>query len=261
MRPWTSSPKARPSSTSAAFSSPRSPAPAGRADDPSRTAREGPHRLPHNGRGPENPAPVRDVAPHTPASPTQPRQGDHALPAPGRTTTPADGRPSPGPARGTEPDRCHPPPGRPRTLDDQRRRPPPPGGRPLPTLDLPQKIARDLSFPAVRWNSPTQGMDDKAPWDTTRPLLHDDTIHARRPPRRLAVASPRPVAHHSPRPHPRHRHHRHRHMAASRRRKPGHPRNSHQSTNHPPPPKRRRTRPPTTRAPGLCPGNTKTRNT
>ncbi|WP_413098142.1 hypothetical protein [Streptomyces sp. Inha503] len=48
---------------------------------------------------------------------------------------------------------------------------------------LSQKIARDLSFPAVRWNGPTQGMDDEARWDTARRLLHDDTI---RPEDRLA---------------------------------------------------------------------------
>ncbi|MFF4249384.1 hypothetical protein ACFYY2_33675 [Streptomyces sp. NPDC001822] len=41
---------------------------------------------------------------------------------------------------------------------------------------LAQKIARDLSFPAERWNSPSQAMDDEARWDTTRRLLHDDTL-------------------------------------------------------------------------------------
>jgi hypothetical protein len=39
-----------------------------------------------------------------------------------------------------------------------------------------QKITRDLSFPAVRWNGPTQPMDDEARWDTARRLLHDDTL-------------------------------------------------------------------------------------
>jgi hypothetical protein len=41
---------------------------------------------------------------------------------------------------------------------------------------LSQKIARDLSFPAVRWNGPSQAMDDEARWDTARRLLHDDTL-------------------------------------------------------------------------------------
>ncbi|MGW7574375.1 site-specific integrase [Streptomyces sp. NPDC054765] len=41
---------------------------------------------------------------------------------------------------------------------------------------LAQKIARDLSFPAVRWNGPSQAMDDEARWDTARRLLHDDTV-------------------------------------------------------------------------------------
>ncbi|SCF87726.1 hypothetical protein [Streptomyces sp. Ncost-T10-10d] len=41
---------------------------------------------------------------------------------------------------------------------------------------LAQKITRDLSFPAVRWNGPTQLMDDEARWDTARRLLHDDTL-------------------------------------------------------------------------------------
>ncbi|MER7813308.1 hypothetical protein [Streptomyces sp900116325] len=41
---------------------------------------------------------------------------------------------------------------------------------------LAQKIARDLSFPAVRWNGPTQAMDDEARWATARRLLHDDTL-------------------------------------------------------------------------------------
>ncbi|CAM5629829.1 hypothetical protein STENM327S_02391 [Streptomyces tendae] len=41
---------------------------------------------------------------------------------------------------------------------------------------LSQKIARDLSFPAVRWNGPSRPMDDEARWATARRLLHDDTI-------------------------------------------------------------------------------------
>ncbi|MFF0630440.1 site-specific integrase [Streptomyces sp. NPDC004296] len=41
---------------------------------------------------------------------------------------------------------------------------------------LAQKIARDLSFPAVKWNGPSQAMDDDARWATARRLLHDDTI-------------------------------------------------------------------------------------
>ncbi|WP_406274962.1 site-specific integrase [Actinacidiphila glaucinigra] len=41
---------------------------------------------------------------------------------------------------------------------------------------LSQKIARDLSFPAERWNGPSQAMDDEARWDTARRLLHDDTL-------------------------------------------------------------------------------------
>ncbi|WP_405499713.1 site-specific integrase [Streptomyces niveus] len=41
---------------------------------------------------------------------------------------------------------------------------------------LAQKIARDLSFPAERWNGPSQPMDDEARWATARRLLHDDTL-------------------------------------------------------------------------------------
>lgn len=37
---------------------------------------------------------------------------------------------------------------------------------------LAQKITRGLSFPAVRWNGPTQAMDDDARWN----MLHDDTL-------------------------------------------------------------------------------------
>ncbi|MFD0297398.1 hypothetical protein [Streptomyces sp. NPDC127118] len=41
---------------------------------------------------------------------------------------------------------------------------------------LAQKIDRDLSFPAERWNGPSQPMDDEAHWATARRLLHDDTL-------------------------------------------------------------------------------------
>ncbi|WP_406471047.1 hypothetical protein OH738_36200 [Streptomyces hirsutus] len=41
---------------------------------------------------------------------------------------------------------------------------------------LSQKIARDLSFPAERWNGPSQPMDVEARWATARRLLHDDTL-------------------------------------------------------------------------------------
>ncbi|MEU2133562.1 site-specific integrase [Streptomyces sp. NPDC018352] len=41
---------------------------------------------------------------------------------------------------------------------------------------LSQKIARDLTFPAERWNGPSQPMDDEARWATARRLLHDDTL-------------------------------------------------------------------------------------
>ncbi|MFE7778484.1 site-specific integrase [Streptomyces sp. NPDC057445] len=41
---------------------------------------------------------------------------------------------------------------------------------------LSQKIARDLSFPAVKWNGPSQPMDDEARWATARRLLYDDTL-------------------------------------------------------------------------------------
>ncbi|MEV8598771.1 site-specific integrase [Streptomyces griseoviridis] len=41
---------------------------------------------------------------------------------------------------------------------------------------LSQKIARDLTFPAERWNGPSQPMDDEARWHTARRLLHDDTL-------------------------------------------------------------------------------------
>ena len=41
---------------------------------------------------------------------------------------------------------------------------------------LAQKIARDLSFPAERWNGSSQPMDDEARWATARRLLHDDTL-------------------------------------------------------------------------------------
>lgn len=41
---------------------------------------------------------------------------------------------------------------------------------------LSQRIARDLSFPAVKWNGPSQPMDDEARWATARRLLHDKTL-------------------------------------------------------------------------------------
>lgn len=41
---------------------------------------------------------------------------------------------------------------------------------------LAQKITRDLSFPAERWNGPSQPMDEKARWATARRLLHEDTL-------------------------------------------------------------------------------------
>ncbi|MGW7386297.1 hypothetical protein [Streptomyces sp. NPDC054794] len=41
---------------------------------------------------------------------------------------------------------------------------------------LSQKIVRDLSFPAERWNGPSQAMDDEARWTTVRRLLHDDIV-------------------------------------------------------------------------------------
>ncbi|MGP3974326.1 hypothetical protein ACTWQF_09930 [Streptomyces sp. 8N114] len=50
---------------------------------------------------------------------------------------------------------------------------------------LSQKMTCDLSFPAERWNDPTQWMHDEPRWDTTRRLLH--TPQAPRPPRRLRL--------------------------------------------------------------------------
>ncbi|MEH0399227.1 hypothetical protein QA789_26945 [Streptomyces sp. B21-088] len=41
---------------------------------------------------------------------------------------------------------------------------------------LSQKITRDLSFPAVRWNGPSQPIDDEARWATARRLLHDESL-------------------------------------------------------------------------------------
>ncbi|GAA0395294.1 hypothetical protein [Streptomyces luteireticuli] len=49
---------------------------------------------------------------------------------------------------------------------------------------LSQKTARDLSFPAVRWNGPSQAMADEARWDTARRLPHDDIL---KPQGRLAA--------------------------------------------------------------------------
>ncbi|ANZ14455.1 hypothetical protein O1L44_00500 [Streptomyces noursei] len=41
---------------------------------------------------------------------------------------------------------------------------------------LSQKITRDLTFPAERWNGPSPPMDEEARWSTARRLLHDDTL-------------------------------------------------------------------------------------
>ncbi|MGY4920552.1 site-specific integrase [Streptomyces sp. 900116325] len=41
---------------------------------------------------------------------------------------------------------------------------------------LSQKITRALTFPAERWNGPSQPMDDEARWATARRLLHNDTV-------------------------------------------------------------------------------------
>lgn len=41
---------------------------------------------------------------------------------------------------------------------------------------LAQKVARDLTFPAERWNGPSQPMDDEARWATARRLLNDDAL-------------------------------------------------------------------------------------
>jgi hypothetical protein len=41
---------------------------------------------------------------------------------------------------------------------------------------LSQSVAHDLSFPAVKWNGPSQSMDDEARWATARRLLHDDAL-------------------------------------------------------------------------------------
>ncbi|MET8783498.1 hypothetical protein [Streptomyces sp. NPDC004589] len=43
---------------------------------------------------------------------------------------------------------------------------------------LAQRITRDLSFPAVKWNDPSQAMGDDPRRATARRLLHDDTIRA-----------------------------------------------------------------------------------
>lgn len=53
-----------------------------------------------------------------------------------------------------------------------------PGVLPGPVVRWVQKIARDLSFPAVKWNGPSQAMDDDARWAAARRPLHDDTIRA-----------------------------------------------------------------------------------
>jgi hypothetical protein len=36
-----------------------------------------------------------------------------------------------------------------------------------------------LTFPAIRWQGPSQPLDDQARWDTARRLLHDDTLNTR----------------------------------------------------------------------------------
>ncbi|MDJ1135450.1 hypothetical protein [Streptomyces iconiensis] len=41
---------------------------------------------------------------------------------------------------------------------------------------LAQKTARDLTFPAERWNGPSQPMDDEARRASARRLPHDDTL-------------------------------------------------------------------------------------
>lgn len=44
---------------------------------------------------------------------------------------------------------------------------------------LSQKIARDLTFPAERWNGPSQPMDEEARWAAARRLLHEDTLKSK----------------------------------------------------------------------------------
>jgi hypothetical protein len=82
----------------------RSAAAPRRADGPPRTAREGPRRLARHPRGTADPAPLRDLAPDSPASPPKPRQRHHAHPAQRRTRPPSGRRLSPGLAHGPGPD-------------------------------------------------------------------------------------------------------------------------------------------------------------
>lgn len=127
-------------------------------------------------RGPENPASVRDLAPPASASPSQSRQGDHVLPTSGRAATSAGSRLSPELDRGPEPDPCHLRQAdleRWMTSDDARLRQE--AGH-FVRWALTQNIAQDLSFPAERWNGPSQPMDEEARWATARRLLHDDTL-------------------------------------------------------------------------------------
>lgn len=48
----------------------------------------------------------------------------------------------------------------------------------LPSGERPIVVstARDLGFPAERWNDPSQAMDGEARWDSARRLPHDDTL-------------------------------------------------------------------------------------
>ncbi|MFE4336449.1 hypothetical protein ACFRQM_46050 [Streptomyces sp. NPDC056831] len=41
---------------------------------------------------------------------------------------------------------------------------------------LSQQIARDLTFPAMKWNGPSQAMDGEARWATARRLVHDAAL-------------------------------------------------------------------------------------
>jgi hypothetical protein len=41
-----------------------------------------------------------------------------------------------------------------------------------------QRLAT-LTFPAIRWQGPSQPLDEQARWDTARRLLHDDTLNTR----------------------------------------------------------------------------------
>jgi hypothetical protein len=46
----------------------------------------------------------------------------------------------------------------------------------LTTEQVVEFAGSDLSFPAERWNGPTQPMDDEARWATARRLLHEHTL-------------------------------------------------------------------------------------